>query len=62
MTNFVHFNIRRNLDKIRYMIFQCALEPVLSQRILIGFEAKLEKTLNFFNETHTGIHSLNGLG
>ena len=33
-----HFYIRRQLDIIRYMIFQYGLEPVLIQRILIGFE------------------------
>ncbi len=27
------------------MIFQSSLEPVLIQRIVIGFEAKLEKNL-----------------
>ncbi len=39
----VHFYIRRKLDTIRYMIFQYGLEPILIQRILIGFEAILER-------------------
>ena len=35
------------------MIFQCLLEPYLIQRILIGFEAILEKILNLFLGTKT---------
>ena len=41
----VHFYIRRKLDMIRYMIFRYGLEPVLFQRLLIGFEALLERIL-----------------
>ena len=35
-----------------YMIFQHGLEPVLIQRILIGFEAILEINLIFLGKDH----------
>ena len=35
------------------MIFQCYFEPCLIQRILIGYEARLEKILNLFLGTKT---------
>ncbi len=44
----LHFYIRRKLDIIRYDTFQYSLEPVLIQRMLIGFVAIQEIYLTHY--------------
>ena len=54
----VYFNIRRKRDIIRYKDIQCGWEPVLIQRIIIGFEAILEMS---YQNIEGGIESRNFL-